>query len=385
MEKLIYLVWGDDGTRVIASEKYWQGPIKWDERASEAGERHRVFCASLADVFEDRPELVEPREQLFTLIAETPNIDWLLLTKRPENAHGYRAECALPEEWPLANVWLGVSVEDQARADERIPILLDTPAAARFVSYEPALGPVIFEDRWLGGPIRRMTGMGWDPHIGWVIVGGESGHGARPFDIQWARDTITQCQTAGVPVFVKQLGACPIERHRTGGKFNGRTSLYEFTSRKGGDPDEWPDDLRIREYPTPPNRNGRNVLSTATAPQLTLPGFEGQDIARAELKLSGTILLSTSNHDHLRIANLVRLGAEVELVVRVTDDEGFPYELPLTAKVSAKNHKIKSDAAGSPRAGSCAVITVDGVRGLTAPQESHDLPMLGSWLELRVK
>ncbi len=145
--------WGAGGERVIASESYWKQPERWNRAAEKAGDRHRVFCASLADVFEDRPELIEPRWRLFSLIADTPHLDWLLLTKRPENArvlgvgnfwldiNAWRLEQGLSvipggmtdiARDGLPNVWLGTTVEDQRRADERIPILLDTPAAVRF-------------------------------------------------------------------------------------------------------------------------------------------------------------------------------------------------------------------------------------------------------------
>jgi protein gp37 len=185
-----------------------------------------------------------------------------------------------PAPWPLPNVWLGVSVEDQATADERIPLLLQTPAATRFVSYEPALGPVDFS-AWIArvdhciacgaehlpqNPDRcpacahegclistwgdRQAQLHRDnerdpslpdhdgPALHWVIVGGESGPGARPFDVAWARSTVEQCKAAGVAVFVKQLGARPVEF--------GRIPLAD---RKGGDPSEWPEDLRVREMP----------------------------------------------------------------------------------------------------------------------------------------
>lgn len=148
-------VWGDDGTRVVAAEAAWSEPLKWDRAANEAGERRRVFCASLADVFEDRTDLFMPRLRLFGLIRRTPNLDWLLLTKRPGtwakvvrdtldwrlNSGGLNSRDAdywFAADWlngkPPANVWLGVSVEDQARANERIPALLQIPARVRFVS-----------------------------------------------------------------------------------------------------------------------------------------------------------------------------------------------------------------------------------------------------------
>lgn len=153
--------------------------------------------------------------------------------------------------WPLPNVWLGVSVEDQKTADERIPLLLQTPAAVRFVSYEPALGPVDFS-AWLpqfkSGFSASLNEAPW---IDWVIVGGESGPGARPFDIAWARQTIAQCKAAGVKCFVKQLGANPImdrDDPLAPGVF---IPPYEFLfkDRKGGKMEEWPEHVRVREFP----------------------------------------------------------------------------------------------------------------------------------------
>jgi protein gp37 len=154
--------------------------------------------------------------------------------------------------WPLPNVWLGVSVENQHFADERIPLLLQTPAAVRFISAEPLLGPVDLDQFvWPACIVTREQhdadhggGMWCDERcLDWVIVGGESGHGARSFDLAWARSIVSQCRAAGVPVFVKQLGARPL--FHDGG---GRTS-EGLRHPKGGDPTEWPEDLRVREFP----------------------------------------------------------------------------------------------------------------------------------------
>ncbi len=239
-----------------------------------------MFCASLADVFEDRTELDVPRRRLFATIAATPHLDWLLLTKRPENARALLTDdewrhstmcfswgadlgndLISPEWWPLPNVWLGVTAEDQEQANLRIPILLDTPATVRFVSYEPGLGHVDFTP-WLGGcdcGVGNLIGMvggqhhewctAYEPVLDWVIVGGESGPHARPFDIQWARDTVTQCQAAGVPVFVKQLGRHPYysDGIALGGRPN-RIYMHQ-EDKKGGDVSEWPADLRVQEFP----------------------------------------------------------------------------------------------------------------------------------------
>lgn len=208
--------WGDKGTRVIASESMWREPLKWDKAAKAAGERHRVFCASLADVFEDRPELVAPRFRLTELVCRTPNLDWLLLTKRPENIKKIDPSWnRLQDGWPR-NVWLGVSVENQEAADTRIPILLTIPAAVRFLSCEPLLGPVsldcLHHDNITN--INALAGrhginyplQGKCAKIDWVIAGGESGPNARPMHPEWARSLRDQCQSAGVAFHFKQWG-----------------------------------------------------------------------------------------------------------------------------------------------------------------------------------
>ena len=147
--------WGDQGTRVIASEAKWREPIRWDEAAELALERPRVFCASLADVWEHRAELNEPRSRLFGLIDATPNLDWLLLTKRPENHWSYTVRSYDPENkmyWGQTkrtrigivrpNVWNGTTCEDQENAERRIDNLIRIPSLIRFLSIEPMLGPV---------------------------------------------------------------------------------------------------------------------------------------------------------------------------------------------------------------------------------------------------
>lgn len=194
--------WGPQGTRLRTSDANWRKPVAWNRKAAEAGVMHRVFCASLADVFEDRPEVVGWRSELFELIRATPNLVWLLLTKRPENVMSMAG--SIPY-----NVWLGTSVENQATADERVPHLLGCPAALRFVSVEPLLGPVDFERggwsllRRLESPRRKVH---WERGVDWIIVGGESGPKARPMHPQWARSIRDQCREAGVPFFFKQWG-----------------------------------------------------------------------------------------------------------------------------------------------------------------------------------
>jgi protein gp37 len=155
-------------------------------------------------------------------------------------------------------VWLGVSVEDQRTADERIPVMLTLPAAVRWVSYEPALGPVDFAgevggDDWLGDRHDDAPG---EAGIDWIVVGGESGPGARPFDLAWARSTVAACKAAGTKCFVKQLGAHPVAvpvegpfQKTTAGGDPWPAQPLNLRDPKGGDPSEWPEDLRVREWP----------------------------------------------------------------------------------------------------------------------------------------
>ena len=165
--------------------------------------------------------------------------------------------CAMRAPWPLPNVWLGVSVEDQQRADERIPHLLLVPAAVRFLSVEPILGPVDLNAGPVGDALSECDECGTTARgdcdfcqglgrISWVIVGGEGGPGARPCSVEWIRSIVRQCRAAGVPVFVKQLGARPYFHD---GMRLSDVQLLRLHNRKGGDPSEWPEDLRVREWP----------------------------------------------------------------------------------------------------------------------------------------
>jgi protein gp37 len=231
--------WGVNGTRVKTGPDNWKKPLQWNRQAEKLGIRYRVFCSSLADVFEDRPELNEWRNELFTLIRITPHLDWLLLTKRPENIRDilYRASCTngnyLTEPWLAkwwdgdngapSNVWLGTSVEDQAAADERIPNLLRAPAKLRFLSCEPLLGSVdLARVLWIHSESSNLRApvIGWkhfdergNAGIDWVIAGGESGPKARPMNPDWARSLRDQCKEANVPFLFKQWGEyLPFER-----------------------------------------------------------------------------------------------------------------------------------------------------------------------------
>lgn len=208
--------WGSGNSRVRTGERNWKHPLLWNKRAGERGVRERVFCASLADVFDNE---VDPqwRMQLWSLIAATPNLDWLLLTKRISNA---KTMWPAPIDGvPLHNVWLGISVVNQDEAERDIPKLLETPARVRFLSMEPLLGPVNLNslhsrhglmqawDSCISG--KRFSEFGPDvdaPRVDWIIVGGESGPHARPMHIDWACALRDQCLAAGVPFLFKQWG-----------------------------------------------------------------------------------------------------------------------------------------------------------------------------------
>ena len=253
-------VWGPDGHRARNAD--WRKPLKWDREAAAAGVRTRVF-PSLCDWLEDREDLARLRADFLDLVAATPHLDWLLLTKRPQNwspmvdriAGTGRPGGDLATRWldgsPPPNVWFGVSVEDQAHADRRLPVAGMVPAVVRWASYEPALGPVDFRRIRVPFTVHGEDGA-WDSlthtrhglgGLDWIVVGGESGQGgqqARPFDVEWARDAIRQGAEAGVPVFVKQLGSRPVDA--AGGPVRVR-------DHHGGEPVEWPVDLRVHQQP----------------------------------------------------------------------------------------------------------------------------------------
>ncbi len=289
----------------------WNGQVRFNEQWLDQPLRwkkpRRIFVCAHGDLFhENVPD--EWIDRVFAVMALSPHHQFQVLTKRADRMRAYLAFGAgyrerlnaigsavlelddervlLSHALPLPNVWLGVSVEDQARAKERIPALLETPAAVRFVSAEPLLGPIDFQAIWA----RRSDGVEtlWDaltppgvhhhpdndpanPHVqtvvraaqramrptlDWVIAGGESGPGARKMELEWARSILEQCKSAGVSVFMKQLGACASDpvNGLAGAKLAVDPAAAPLIARRlrdshGGDWDEWPADLRVREFP----------------------------------------------------------------------------------------------------------------------------------------
>lgn len=220
--------WGHKAPRKVTSDKYWRKPLAWNAKAAKMGERLRVFCASLADIFDDNGP-ISTRKRLWELVRRTPNLDWLILTKRPENFQKY-----LPRDWGTGypNVWLGVTCENRKEGFPRVEVLRRTPAKVRFLSCEPLLEDT--SDVILSG-------------IDWVIVGGESGPGSREFKIEWARRMRDRCAEAGVPFFMKQLGSSPSEAalslpvlHKT---LEGKIDVH------GSNPANFPSDLQIQAWP----------------------------------------------------------------------------------------------------------------------------------------
>ena len=241
--------------KVELVEDHLEDPLHWRKP-------QRVFVNSMSDLFHENLSL-DDVARIFAVMALCPQHTFQILTKRPERMLGYCGLAAsdpdaylwawcdtfdvpiwlIPPEpqsetWPLRNVWLGVSVEDRENK-LRIDLLRQTPAAIRFLSIEPLLEDIGELD---------LTG------IHQVIVGGESGPRARPFDIQWARDIIAQCKAANVAVFLKQVGSAPVSvadriSHRGDTTKRLRWCYRYLTDKKGGDMSEWPEDVRVREFP----------------------------------------------------------------------------------------------------------------------------------------
>jgi protein gp37 len=222
-------VWGPAKTtgRRTFGLKHWNEPLAWNRKAAKDGVRRRVFCSSMCDVFEDHPIIDAERTKLWPLIRATPHLDWLILTKRPERIAGN-----LPLDWGrgYANVWLGTSVESQEYL-ERAHDLVRVPARIHFLSVEPMLGPVYLE------PVINAWHERGSGTLDWVIVGGESGPGARPMEEEWVRDIVRECVTSRIPVFLKQLGGHPDKRGHERAMLDGKRYV------------EWP-------APSPGTRDG---------------------------------------------------------------------------------------------------------------------------------
>jgi protein gp37 len=193
-------LWAETGARRFFGEAHWRKPVLWNRAAAAAGEPTKVFCASMADVFEDRRDLDSWRSRLWLLIEDTPWLQWQLLTKRPELVQRL---APWRDGWP-SNVWLGVSIEN-SRFTFRADLVREIPAAVRFVSAEPIVASLFAN----GGPRRRpidLTG------IDWVIAGGESGPRCRPCDPAWIRELRDACADSATAFFLKQLGGHPDKR-----------------------------------------------------------------------------------------------------------------------------------------------------------------------------
>ena len=224
----------ENGFDVTRRPERLEQPLHWKRP-------RRIFVNSMSDLFHDEVSTAFIAA-VFDVMRQTPQHTYQILTKRHARMRSLARTAAFGEGWPLPNVWLGVSVEDQKWADIRVPALLETPAAVRFVSAEPLLGPV--DLTWLGGMdalqqdwFGSAAGGTGAPHplLDWVIAGGESGPGARPCDLAWLRSLGRQCAEADVPFFCKQFGTVLGRQIGAG--------------RKGGDWDAWPEDLRVRQFP----------------------------------------------------------------------------------------------------------------------------------------
>lgn len=262
-------------TRLTAHGPVWTGEVRTIpdllDYPLKLKKPHRIFVNSMSDLFHEAVS-EDFIHEVWGIMRRTPQHIYQILTKRPERMMNTVTRFSRQEAMGYAkgfyrHVHLGVSIEDQPTADQRIPLLLQTPAAVRFVSAEPLLGPIDLTTEYLSDKcagrypfpnLERKNRTTRLDLLDWVIVGGESGPGARPFDLAWARSIIQQCQSAGVPVFVKQLGANPagdvdrvdVTEHAVFGPEVIRyTEPISLRNKKGGDWNEWPEDLRVREFP----------------------------------------------------------------------------------------------------------------------------------------
>lgn len=221
-------IWGAEAPRRFFGDGHWTEPLKWEAKAMAAGVRRRVFCGSMCDVFEDREEYDSVRQRLFEMIDATPNLDWLLLTKRPENMPAMAPQ-SWAGGWPM-NVWAMATIESQQVLAERMEALLRIPAFVRGVSAEPLLGHLDFGLRnWITRG-RPSVNVRESCRIDWVIVGCETGSRRRPCSLRDVQLIVEDCEIAGVACFVKQLS---------------------LAGRIEKDPEKWPAHLRVQEIPLP--------------------------------------------------------------------------------------------------------------------------------------
>lgn len=206
--------YGQDPRLIVRSKTKFNEPLKWHKPAM-------VFTCSWSDFFIEEAD--EWRDEAWEIIRKTPHLTYQILTKRIE-----RASTCLPKDWPFPNVWLGVSVESEDYLN-RIEELKEIPAAIRWVSYEPALEAILFQER--------------DLIFDWIVVGGESGPGARPFFVEWI-DYVLPLRYYGIKVFIKQLGALPFYYDPWG-----TAHRIRLKHKAGADPLEWPPKYRIQEFP----------------------------------------------------------------------------------------------------------------------------------------
>jgi protein gp37 len=233
-------LWGPNSDRHRTTDNYWKQPFKWNRKAKALGERHRVFLGSMMDFFEDNPKVILMRKEMWEIIRQTPDLDWLILTKRPENIIKF-----LPEDWGNGwhNVWIGTSYTGE-KDKQMINDLVNAPAYLRFLSMEPLLGATDITN------VKRKDGSFYNPLEGlidWVILGGESGskEKSRPCNVNWMKKVVRDCKEFKVPVFVKQLGTNPVYPS----KATSNLEPFPVSSKKGDIVEEFPEELRVMEFP----------------------------------------------------------------------------------------------------------------------------------------
>lgn len=238
--------WGPHGARRLTSEANRKKPYTWNRKAAAANTMRRVFCSSLADILDNHKSIEQWwRDELFEMMENTPNLIWLCLTKRPENAEKFMPPQWFEGRWPF-NVWVGTSTEDAKTYNHRWPHLRKIPAPVRFISHEPALGSIseaITEQVKAAYFAGEADGFAPD----WIITGGESGHGARPYNIAWAAELVQMGAACSIPIFVKQLGSKPIREIWKG--LDRKEMPYYAGKGKREDPADWPEGIRVQHFP----------------------------------------------------------------------------------------------------------------------------------------